>query len=237
MGACARLLRFSLLWLSLLWALLAAPLAAQEASILVVDLDRAYETSLFGKSMRAQFREDNQDVAAENTLLLNALKDEELQLTEDRTTLSAAEFAAAAAAFDAKVQEIRSARLEKIRQVDEQFKNLKPLFFSRIAGRTIPNLPTADGQVRSRRATRHEACCSEDSVRTHDRDRVHVGGPLVGRLPEARSSRRMFLGWQGLSCWSEVRACCPPLEGPWLVRHILCNSLEAGVAVLRAFAT
>ena len=132
MGARARLLRFSLLWLSLLWALLAAPLAAQEASILVVDLDRAYETSLFGKSMRAQFREDNQDVAAENTLLLNALKDEELQLTEDRATLSAEEFAAAAAAFDAKVQEIRSARLEKIRQVDEQFKNLKPLFFSRI---------------------------------------------------------------------------------------------------------
>jgi len=132
MGARARSVRFSLLWLSLLWALLAAPLASQEASILVVDLDRAYETSLFGKSMRAQFREDNQDVAAENTLLLNALKDEELQLTEDRATLSAEEFAAAAAAFDAKVQEIRSARLEKIRQVDEQFKNLKPLFFSRI---------------------------------------------------------------------------------------------------------
>ena len=132
MGACARLLRFSLLWLSLLWALLAAPLASQEASILVVDLDRAYENSLFGKSMRAQFREDNQDVAAENTLLLNALKDEELQLTEDRANLSAEEFAAAAAAFDAKVQKIRSARLEKIRQVDEQFKGLKPQFFKRI---------------------------------------------------------------------------------------------------------
>ncbi|MDO7616972.1 MAG: OmpH family outer membrane protein, partial [Planktomarina temperata] len=52
--------------------------------------------------------------------------------TEDRAKLSAKEFAAAAAAFDAKVQGIRSARLEKIRQVDEQFKNLKPLFFSRI---------------------------------------------------------------------------------------------------------
>ena len=98
----------------------------------MVDLDRAYETSLFGKSMRAQFREDNQDVAAENALILNALKDEELQLTEDRVTLSAEEFAAAAAAFDAKVKEIRSARLEKIRQVDEQFKNLKPLFFKLI---------------------------------------------------------------------------------------------------------
>ena len=132
MGACARKFWFSLLRLSLLWALLGAPLAAQETFILVVDLDRAYETSLFGKSMRAQFREDNQDVAAENALILNALKDEELQLTEDRVTLSAEEFAAAAAAFDAKVKEIRGARLEKIRQVDEQFKNLKPLFFKLI---------------------------------------------------------------------------------------------------------
>ena len=79
-----------------------------------------------------QFRKDNQDVAAENALILNALKDEELQLTEDRATLSAEEFAAAAVAFDVKVQEIRSARLEKIRQVDEQFKGLKPLFFKRI---------------------------------------------------------------------------------------------------------
>ena len=75
MGVSARSVRFTLLWLSLLWALLAAPLAAQEASILVVDLYLAYETSLFGKSMRSQFREDNQDVAVENTLLLNALKD------------------------------------------------------------------------------------------------------------------------------------------------------------------
>jgi Skp family chaperone for outer membrane proteins len=60
------------------------------------------------------------------------LKDEELQLTEDRANLSAEELAAAAAAFDAKVQKIRSARLEKIRQVDEQFKGLKPQFFKRI---------------------------------------------------------------------------------------------------------
>ena len=132
MAACAGSVRLSVLRLILFWTLLGAPLAAQETSILVVDLDRAYEISIFGKSMREQFRKDNQDVAAENTLILNALKDEELQLTEDRATLSAEEFAAAAAAFDAKVQKIRSARLEKIRQVDEEFKRLKPQFFKRI---------------------------------------------------------------------------------------------------------
>ena len=73
MGACAGSVRVSSLLLSVLWWLLAAPLAAQETSILVVDLDRAYETSLFGKSMRAQFRQDNEVVAAENTVILNAL--------------------------------------------------------------------------------------------------------------------------------------------------------------------
>ena len=132
MAACAGSVRLSVLRLILFWTLLGAPLAAQERSILVVDLDRAYEILIYGKSMREQFRKDNQDVAAENTLILNALKDEELQLTEDRANLSAEEFAAAAAAFDAKVQKIRSARLEKIRQVDEQFKGLKPQFFKRI---------------------------------------------------------------------------------------------------------
>ena len=132
MAACAGSVRLSVLRLIVFWTLLGAPLAAQERSILVVDLDRAYEISIYGKSMREQFRKDNQDVAAENTLILNSLKDEELQLTEDRANLSAEEFAAAAAAFDAKVQKIRSARLEKIRQVDEQFKGLKPQFFKRI---------------------------------------------------------------------------------------------------------
>ena len=132
MAACAGSVRLSVLRLIVFWTLLGAPLAAQERSILVVDLDRAYEISIYGKSMREQFRKDNQDVAAENTLILNALKDEELQLTEDRANLSAEEFAAAAAAFDAKVQKIRSARLEEIRQVDEQFKGLKPQFFKRI---------------------------------------------------------------------------------------------------------
>ena len=38
--------------------------------------------------------------------------------------------------------------------------------------------------------------------------------------------------WAGEECLAgpEVRARCPPLEGPWLVRRMNCNSLEAGVA-------
>ena len=121
-----------LLFLSCIWLALPLPVLAQASGILVVDLDRAYEVSKFGLSMRDAFNIDNQLVTDENVTILNALKEEELQLTEDRTTLSPEDFAIAAANFDTKVQEIRRLRLQKIRQVDERFKRLKLLFFQRI---------------------------------------------------------------------------------------------------------
>ena len=121
-----------LLFLSCIWLALPLPVLAQASGILVVDLDRAYEKSKFGLSMRDAFNIDNQLVTDENVTILNALKEEELQLTEDRTTLSPEDFAIAAANFDTKVQEIRRLRLQKIRQVDERFKRLKLFFFQRI---------------------------------------------------------------------------------------------------------
>ena len=121
-----------LLFLSCIWLALPLPVLAQASGILVVDLDRAYEISKFGLSLRDSFNIDNQLVSDENVTILNALKEEEIQLTEDRTTLSPEDFAIAAANFDTKVQEIRRLRLQKIRQVDERFKRLKLFFFQRI---------------------------------------------------------------------------------------------------------
>ena len=121
-----------LLFLSCIWLALPLPVLAQASGILVVDLDRAYEISKFGLSMRDAFNIDNQLVSDENVTNLNALKEEEIQLTEDLTTLSPEDFAIAAANFDTKVQEIRRLRLQKIRQVDERFKRLKLFFFQRI---------------------------------------------------------------------------------------------------------
>ena len=121
-----------LLFLSCIWLALPLPVLAQASGILVVDLDRAYEISKIGLSMRDAFNIDNQLVTDENVTILNALKEEELQLTEDRTILSPEDFAIAAADFDTKVQEIRRIRLQKIRQVDERFKRLKLFFFQRI---------------------------------------------------------------------------------------------------------
>ena len=108
------------------------PAAAQSSGILVVDLERAYKTSRFGESMRDAFNSENQSFNEENKVILNRLKDEEIQLTADRTNLSPDKFAVAADAFDTRVQEIRKIRLEQIRLVEERFKMLKPMFFRRV---------------------------------------------------------------------------------------------------------
>ena len=115
-----------------LWMVLALPLSAQSSGILVVDLGRAYDSSKFAQAMRDAFNQKNQSLNEENTNILNALKKEELQLTEDRATLSPELFAIAAEAFDVKVQGIRKARLQKLRLVEDQFNRLRINFFQRI---------------------------------------------------------------------------------------------------------
>ena len=118
--------------LSCLWIALALPVSAQSSGILVVDLERAYDSSKFAQAMRDAFNLQNQSLNEENNIILNALKEEELQLTQDRAILSPELFAAAADAFDYKVQGIRTARLQKLRLAEDQFKRLKINFFQRI---------------------------------------------------------------------------------------------------------
>ena len=100
--------------------------------ILIVDLDRVYNSSKFGQSIRKNFQLENQSFNKENSTILESLKKEELKLTKDRESLSPEDFAKAAVIFDTRAVAIRAVRLEKIRIVDERFQGLKPLFFERI---------------------------------------------------------------------------------------------------------
>jgi len=100
--------------------------------ILIVDLDRAYNSSKFGQSIRKDFQLNNESFNKENSTILESLKEEEIKLTKDRESLSPEDFAKAAVAFDTRAVAIRAVRLEKIRIVDERFKGLKPAFFDRI---------------------------------------------------------------------------------------------------------
>ena len=100
--------------------------------ILVVDLDRAYKSSKFGKIIRKNFELENQSFNEENDAILDALKREEIKLTKERESLSPEKFSKAAEAFDKKAVTIRAVRLEKIRLVDKKFQELKPLFYNQI---------------------------------------------------------------------------------------------------------
>ena len=115
--------------------------------ILIVDLDRAYNSSKFGQSIRKKFQLDNQTFNKENSTILQSLKEEEIKLTKDRESLSPEDFAKAAKAFDTRAVAIRAVRLEKIRIVDERFQGLKPLFFDRIRPIIIKIMREYDASV------------------------------------------------------------------------------------------
>ena len=129
---CRMEINLVLVTFSCIWAVFAQPTIAQSSGLLVVDLERAYQTSKFGQAMRDTFNIDNKSFNEENVIILNSLKEEEIQLTKDRAILSPKNFSVAAKAFDIKVQEIRKTRLDQIRTVEENFKLLKPFFFRRI---------------------------------------------------------------------------------------------------------
>ena len=121
---------FSILVLGML--LNAHIIYAEPVGILVIDLDRAYNSSKFGQSIRKNFEIENRSFNKENDTILKALKEEEIKLTEDRKKLSPEDFAKAAEVFDKKVVAIRTRRLEQIAVVNERFKGLKPVFFKKI---------------------------------------------------------------------------------------------------------
>ena len=94
---------FSILVLGML--LNAHVIYAEPVGILVIDLDRAYNSSKFGQSIRKNFEIENRSFNKENDTILKALKEEEIKLTEDRKKLSPEDFAKAAEVFDKKVVE------------------------------------------------------------------------------------------------------------------------------------
>ncbi len=96
----------------LFWLLLALPAAAQEgsSSVLIVDSDRLYTETLYGRRIEADLAAEVAAVQAENDRIAETLRNEELSLTQRRPDMAPQAFRAEAEAFDAKVQEVRSAR-------------------------------------------------------------------------------------------------------------------------------
>lgn len=106
--------------LCLCLCLAAAPVLAQQVNppqILTLDQDRLYISSLYGKALEAKSLAATQDLAVQNRKIEADLSAEEADLTTQRPTVTAADFAKLAADFDARVEKIRAAQETKAQQL------------------------------------------------------------------------------------------------------------------------
>ncbi|MEZ5797448.1 MAG: OmpH family outer membrane protein [Paracoccaceae bacterium] len=97
--------------------------------VLTLDQDRLFRESAWGKAALARAEEEGRRLTEENRRIDAALENEERDLTDRRATLSAAEFAPLASAFDSKVEEIRTAQEAKSRAIGRQLEEDRQRFF------------------------------------------------------------------------------------------------------------
>lgn len=91
--------------------------AEASTRILVLDQDRLFNESLFGKRVAAEIDLRSRQIATENRQLEAKLEEEERDLTAQRPSLEAADFRARADAFNEKVQRIRAEQDAKARSL------------------------------------------------------------------------------------------------------------------------
>lgn len=103
-------------------AVLAAQAQAQEAPapLLTLDQDRFFLESEFGRAAVERERTQTAALEQENKRIEAELVAEEQELTNLRKTLTAEDFSARAAAFDEKVERIRTEQDAKARSLVEQ---------------------------------------------------------------------------------------------------------------------
>ncbi len=120
----------------LFWLALALPSAAQQSSpsVLIIDSDRLYTETLYGRRIEADLAEQVSAVQAENDRIAETLRAEELDLTERRPTMTPEAFRAEAEAFDEKVQEVRSARDAKTVELQVMRADARSRFEDQVQG-------------------------------------------------------------------------------------------------------
>lgn len=107
-------------------ALLAGPPSTAQdrlsvpSPVLTVDQDALFERSAFGERVLSEIEAASQALAAENRRLEAELAEEERRLTELRPTTEPAAFREMAAAFDARVVEVRRVQDQKGRELARQ---------------------------------------------------------------------------------------------------------------------
>ena len=106
--------------------------------ILTIDPDRLFAETAFGERVLRSIEERSTVLARENRRIEAELIAEERALTEQRASLSVAEFRALAEAFDEKVQRLREEQDAKTREIQ----GLRETEQQRFLGEIVPILST-----------------------------------------------------------------------------------------------
>lgn len=91
-----------------------------QSPILIIEFDRAFAQSAYGKRASLEMESAGSEIASENRQIETELKNEELALTARRASLDPAVFRKLAEAFDEKVQNLRREQDTKARALGER---------------------------------------------------------------------------------------------------------------------
>ena len=121
--------------LGLFATVLSAPARAQDlafpaSTILVIDPNRLFAETAFGKRVEAELEAESIALAAENRRIEAELAAEEKALTDERPGMDAVTFRDKASAFDAKVRRIRAEQEAKAVKLAEENGNAQRQFFA-----------------------------------------------------------------------------------------------------------
>lgn len=122
--------------LALAWPALAqqaAPPAAAavvQTPLLVLEPDRLFAGSLYGRAVQARLKAQGETLEAENRRIESDLEAEERRLTDRRPTLPAEEFRALAEAFHRKVEGIRTTQDAKAAALSAEADKARETFFA-----------------------------------------------------------------------------------------------------------
>lgn len=125
------------LWRAILvWCLLALPAAAQDRApqVLIIDSDRVFFETLYGRRIASDLASSAAEMQAENDRIVATLTEEERSLTLRRPGMTPDEFREAADAFDAKVQEVRRTRDAKNIELQTANAEERAIFEERVQG-------------------------------------------------------------------------------------------------------
>ncbi len=118
------------------WLMLAVPAAAQQSQpqVMIIDSDRVYVETLYGRRIASDLAVQAAELQAENDRIVETLTEEERSLTIRRPEMTPEAFRAEAAAFDAKVQEVRRVRDAKNVELQVANAEARARFEERVQG-------------------------------------------------------------------------------------------------------